>query len=85
MIDRFKDLIMPRAQRKVARATFQYWVDVFEEGWELWSDFMWVVSSFMITMGIPAYLIFFQRGYFFDWFVANHRPDVAIVKPRSRR
>lgn len=85
MIDRFKDLIMPRAQRKLARAAFQYWADAFEEGWEMWSEFMWTVSSFMISVGIPAYLIFFQRGQFFDWFAANHRPDVAIIKPRTRK
>lgn len=85
MIDRFKNRLMPRAHRKVISALFMYWIELFEDGWEVWSEIAFTLSSFAITVGIPMYIIFFQRGFFYDWFAANHRPDVAMIRPRTRR
>ena len=85
MIDRLKDKIMPRAQRKLVKSLFGYWVELFEDGWETWSEISFTLTSMFITVGIPMYLVFFQRGFFYDWFASNHRPDVAMIKPRTRR
>ena len=84
-MDRVKDKLMPRAQRKVARATFEHWLTYFQMGWAWWAQFAWSMSSMAISLGVPIYILLLQRGMFYDWWVGNHRPDVAIIKPRTRR